>query len=92
MPLPKHLLEEQVRRHDGEHRAAEGDRRRDAILTALACMAWAGLGIFLLMLSVRTDASALARVSYFGGVAIGNGGIIFTLLAAYRRGEKRGDW
>ncbi len=92
MPLPKRLLEEQVRRHDGEHSAAEGDRRRDALLTALVCMAWAGLGIFLLMLSVRMDASTLARVSYFGGVAIGNGGIIFTLLAAYRRGEKRGDW
>lgn len=85
-------MDELATRHEREHMSAEGDRRRDAVRTALLCMAWAALGIFLLLLSFHLTQGVYANLSYYAGLGIGNAGIIFTLLAAYRRGEKRGDW
>jgi hypothetical protein len=91
MPLPRSILDEQVRRGDEEHHAAERDRRRDAVLTAVLCLAWSVLGIALLLTSFHMT-SDFARVVYYAGLGGANAGIIFTLLAWYRRGEKRGDW
>lgn len=85
-------MDELALRHDRDHRSAEGDRRRDAIRTALLCMAWAAFGIFLLLLSFHLSAGVYASLAYYVGLGAGNAGIIFTLLSAYRRGEKRGDW
>lgn len=92
VPLPKALLEERAERHEREHRGAERDRRRDALRTAALCLMWSIAGIGLLGTSFHLEDGGYARIAYFGGIAVGNGGIIFTLVAAYRRGEKRGDW
>ena len=92
MPLPKHLLDEMSARRATEHRLAERDRIRALCISALQCLAWAAVGIALILWSAHTTSMLHGRLAYFAGIGIGNGGIIFTLLAAYRRGEKRGDW
>lgn len=92
MPLPRQILEEMGQRRRAEHELAERDRRRDHFTTALKCLFWLAVGLLLLAWSFHTTNQAEARIAFLAGLALGNGGIIYTLLAAYRRGEKRGDW
>ncbi len=75
-----------------ESQAASRDAVRDLALTALACLAWALAGIACIAWSAHTSNLLYGRMAFFTGVGLGNGGVIFTLLAAYRRGERRGDW
>jgi hypothetical protein len=74
------------------HRDAERDRRRDLALTALACLGWSALGIVCILWSAHTTDFTLGTIAFYAGLGIGNCGMIFSLLGAYRRGEKRGDW
>jgi hypothetical protein len=92
MPLPRELLDQMAARHAREAGDADRDRRRDHVRTALQCLGWCALGVYCLAWALHTSDERLGEVFFFLGLAIGNGGIIFTLLAAYRRGERRGDW
>jgi hypothetical protein len=71
---------------------ANRDKAWDYVLTALKCFAWCAVGTFFIAWSAHTTDETLGHAAFWGGLGIGNAGIIFTLLAAYRRGEKRGDW
>ena len=92
MPLPHALLEEMAAARRREHDSAERDRRRDLLRSAALCLAWGALGLFLLGWSFHTTDVRLGRIAFLGGLLVGNGGIVYTLAAAYRRGERRGDW
>jgi hypothetical protein len=92
MPIPSELRDLQARRHHEAHREAERETRADLIRTALACWAWCLLGVGLLAWSVHTTDPTLGGIAFVLGLGTGNAGMIFTLLAAYRRGEQRGDW
>jgi uncharacterized membrane protein YcjF (UPF0283 family) len=92
MPIPLHIREELQRKRLEEHREAERDKRRDYVRTALACWAWCLFGVALIAWSFHSTNEDLARAAFWGGLGIGNAGMIFTLLSAYRRGEDRGDW
>jgi len=92
MPLPQHLLDEMQARRAAEATAADRDRFRDYLWTAVQCVLWCALGLLCIAWSLHTTDEAYGRAAFFGGLAIGNGGWIFTVLAAYRRGERRGDW
>lgn len=86
-------LREQMARARAEEKV-EADRimRWDLFRTALRCLVWSVLGVFLVLWSAHTTDMTLGLAAFWSGVGIGNAGIIFTLLAAYRRGERRGDW
>ena len=92
MPLPRHILEEMQVRRARDAERADGDRRRAMVLTALLCIGWCALGLFLIGWSFHTTDTLLGELAFSAGVGIGNGGVLFTLLEAYRRGERRGDW
>ena len=92
MPIPPDIRDELARRRFDEHREAQRDTRRDHLRTALACWIWCLLGLALIALSMRLTDETIAQALFWGGLGIGNAGMIFTLLGAYRRGEKRGDW
>jgi hypothetical protein len=92
VPIRKELLEEMARSREAAEIEAERIRRRELILTALWCVVWSMLGLFLLGWSFHTSDDRYARPAFYGGIIVGNAGIIFTLLRAYRRGEQRGDW
>lgn len=92
MPLPKHLLESMAEQRRHEAVQANRDKFRDYVVTALMCFVWCAAGTFLIAWSAHTTDETLGRAAFWGGLGLGNAGIIYTLLAAYRRGEKRGDW
>jgi hypothetical protein len=75
-----------------EHVDAQRDKGRGLALWALACWAWSALGILCMAWSVHTTDLALGRLAFYAGLGIGNGGILFTALAAYRWGERHGHW
>lgn len=92
MPIPAEIRDELARRRNAEHREAQRDTRRDHVRTALACWGWCILGLAFIALSFHLTDIAVAEALFWMGLGTGNAGIIFTLLGAYRRGEKRGDW
>jgi hypothetical protein len=92
MPLPDEIRREMGERYAESARLAERDRRRDMVRAALLCLAWSAIGIVLILWSARTRDEVWAPIAFWGGLGTGNAGVIFTLLDAYRRGERRGDW
>jgi hypothetical protein len=92
MPLPQAIRDELARKRAEEHERAEGDKRRALALAGLQCVAWSAIGIFSILWSAHTTSVTYGKVAFYGGIGLGNGGVMFTLLAAYRRGERRGDW
>ena len=92
MPIPAEIREELQSRRFAEHREAQRDTWWDYTRTALRCFGWCALGVALLAWSVHTNDESWGRVAFWGGLGIGNAGIIFSILGLYRRGEARGDW
>ncbi|HEU6451158.1 MAG TPA: hypothetical protein VFT57_07030 [Gemmatimonadaceae bacterium] len=92
MPLPPDILEELARKRLAESRLANRDRVQDLALTVLCCIFWAACGLACIALSAHTKVMWFGKAMFWAGLGVGNAGIMFTLLAAYRRGERRGDW
>jgi hypothetical protein len=92
MPLPRALLEEMAAKRQREAVGANRDRRRAHVRTALQCLGWCAFGLYCIGWALHTTNEDTGRILLLLGLALGNGGVIFTLLAAYRRGERRGDW
>ena len=92
MPLPREVREKLALERAHAEEAADRLRNRDVAVGMLLCVGWAALGIFLVMWSAHTTDLGLGRMAFFGGIGVGNGGVIFTLLSVWRRGERRGDW
>lgn len=72
--------------------ADERDRRRDALRTMAACIGCALLGLVSVMWSAHTTDARLGWFAVYGGLLVGNGGVLVTLMYAYHRGQRRGDW
>lgn len=85
-------LAEIAQRHRVESRAADRDRMLDFMRAGLECVGWCALGLFLIGCGLHTTDEAMGQMLFWSGVGAGNGGWLFSVLAAYRRGEKRGDW
>ena len=92
MPIEKQLYERMQREREEEHRAAEHDRRRAQIVTCAACLIWAVLGLVCYAFAFHTTDAGMAEIYKWGAYVVTYGGVSFTLLRAYRRGERRGDW
>ncbi|MBI4421724.1 MAG: hypothetical protein HY560_12940 [Gemmatimonadetes bacterium] len=91
MPLPQESLEEMaVRRYAAEELAGR-DRRRAWVRAALLCWFWSLMGLYGLGWAMHTTNMTYAMVAFWAGLAIGNGGILFTLISAWRQAERRGD-
>jgi hypothetical protein len=87
MPLPEELLEKVAARSRAAEERARRDTRRDVALTALACMLLSASGIALIGYAIHTTNEWVGRVCFWSGVATGNSGIIYALLAAHRRDD-----
>ena len=73
-------------------RESAREQRRDMVAVALRCAGWSVLGIACILWSAHTTSMTWGRIAFYSGVMIGNGGILWTLSAAYLRGERRGYW
>ena len=92
MPIPEEIREELAAKRAAEHRQATGDTRRDLLRSCLEVAFWGALGTVILLSSFHVSSYPVGRILFWAGLGIGNGGMMFSILAAYRRGEKRGDW
>jgi hypothetical protein len=92
MPVNKKLYEEMQAKREAEHQDAERDRRWSLIRSGLACVMWAFLGLVCYGFAFHTTDHAMAEIYTIGAYIITYGGVSYTLLRAYRQGEKRGDW
>ena len=91
MPIRRDLFEAVAQRRELAELEAARARRRELIRGATLCFAWMALGLYLLGWSVHTTDFLYGRIAFFGGLIVGNAGILFALFSTYRRLEKRGD-
>jgi hypothetical protein len=92
MPTRRELYEAIGREREAAELEANRARRRDLVRAGALCVVWMLVGVYLLGWSVHTTDERYGWLAFYGGLIVGNGGMVFTLLAAYRRGEERGDW
>ena len=92
MPTPRKDYDALIAQREAEHHRAEGDTFRDLLKTSLHVVLWVLAGWVFIGLSAHTTNATIGWIAFWLGLAIWIPGVLFSLLAAYRRGEKRGDW
>ncbi|HXD48319.1 MAG TPA: hypothetical protein VN600_06075 [Gemmatimonadaceae bacterium] len=92
MTIDPHGLEARQAKRDAEHEAAEHDRRWAMVRAGLACLGWAALGLLSFGFALHTTDRQTGEIFVWAAWLITYGGIAYTLLRAYRKGEDRGDW
>lgn len=91
MPLPPDVYEEMIARHAAAERVTARMRFWSRVRTVLWCWFWSLMGMFLVGWAFHTTNVYYGRISFWLGLAVGNGGVLFTLVAAWRAAELRGD-
>lgn len=66
--------------------------RREMVFTALACVFWCALGLAFMFAGFAVRGVQKGWALVWSGLIVGYGGITWTLVRAYLRGEARGDW
>lgn len=81
-----------IEQREAEHRRAGRDTFRDLAKTSVQMVCWLLAGWTFIAFSVHTTNMIVGKILWWTGLAVWIPGVLFSLLAAYRRGEKRGDW
>lgn len=92
MSSPDNGYEERIAAFAKAHREAEREARQDFLRTIRDIVAWTCGGVLCIGLALHTGDAGLGWIWYWLGNSIWFGGVSFSILAAYRRGERRGDW
>ena len=92
MPIPKKAYDEMIARSKTEHRAAQSETLRDLLRACGHMVFWVLAGWTFIGLAAHSTNETLGWILYWAGYVVWIPGVLFSLLAAYRRGEKRGDW
>jgi hypothetical protein len=72
-------------------RQSDRDRFRDLIRTSVECIAWCVAGLTCLGWSFHTNDQGWGLIAFYGGLVIGNSGILVSLYCANLRAIERGD-
>lgn len=92
MSLPRPGYEEQIARNARTEGDAGRDRMLSLLRSALELLLSVAVGFGVMGYSVHTRDEVLGRQLFQVGQLAWIAGVVTTLLVAYRRGEKRGDW
>ena len=92
MPTPRRDYEELIQRREAEHHRATSDTFRDLAKSCMQMVCWVLVGWIFIGFAVHTTNEIVGRILWWTGIGLWIPGVLFSLLAAYRRGEKRGDW
>jgi hypothetical protein len=92
MPLPKEYRDGLIERHEIDERAARRETWRDMLRTIGHLAFWVLCGLALFGFAFHTSDHSIGMIFWYAAHAVWIGGVTFSLLAAYRRGERRGDW
>lgn len=90
--MPKRYRDAQIESRQRSEREATRETRRDLVRTCGHILFWVACGMVLIGLALHTPDPGIGRVFWLAGQAVWLSGVLFALLAAYRRGEQRGDW
>lgn len=72
-------------------RRADRDRWRDLMIASASCLAWMLVGLVLLGWSMHTTDPGWGAIAFWGGLVVGNAGILGTIYWLYLRTVARGD-
>jgi hypothetical protein len=92
MPMPRKYIDEQIENRSRSERDARRETARDMLRSMGHIVFWVLCGLAFLGLALHTDDHAVGMMFWWAGHAVWIGGVAGALLAAYRRGERRGDW
>ena len=92
MPLPKEYHAALIERHEKSERSARRDTMRDMFRTMGHLAFWVLCGLAFFGLAFHTTDHAVGMMLWYAAHIVWIGGVAGALLAAYRRGERRGDW
>ena len=73
-------------------RASTRDIRRALLLGAAACVGWCAVGSLMIGEGLHVTDMLTGQIWFWGGLATGYSGIMYTVLRLYRRGIARGYW
>jgi hypothetical protein len=90
MPLPREILERIGVERLAAQLLAERDRRRLWWRTLLLCVMCQLIGLFLVAWSMHTTSLYYGTLAFWSGLGIADGGTLFTLVAAWRIGMRKG--
>jgi hypothetical protein len=90
--LPRPGYEEQIARNARAERDAGRDRMLSLLRSALELVLSVAVGFGIMAWSIHTTDEVLGRQLFRLGQLAWIAGVVTTLLVAYRRGERRGDW
>jgi hypothetical protein len=92
MPMSPEERQARVERHARSEREARRDTRREMLRTVAIISFWTVCGLAFLGFALHVGDATTGRALWLGGHIVWIAGVAATLLAAYRRGEQRGDW
>lgn len=92
MALERPHEREQVERNARLEREARRDYWRDLLRTLAQIVLCVVAGLALMGAALHTTDPAIGRVLWIAGQTVWLSGVMFSLLGAYRRGARRGDW
>jgi len=92
MPMPKQYRDELEEKHEQAEREARRATRSDLLRAFRDMVFWTVLGLIVFGFAFHVVDPDIGVALSWAARGIGFGGVAFSLLAAYRRGERRGDW
>ncbi len=90
MPLAKEVLDKIGKERLAAQLQAERERTRLWVRTGLLCVVWPLLGLSLVAWSLHTTNALYGQIAFWGGLGIGDGATLFTLVSAWRTAERKG--
>lgn len=84
--------QERAKRMLETERLADREALRSTLRTMGECWFWCILGVACVGWSLHSSSEAAGRVAFWGGLTIGNGGMLVALFGHYHRAESRGDY
>ena len=66
--------------------------RRELLRVCVECLASSFLGVFCMAFALHTGDAGYGAIAWWGGMVVGYSGITLSLISAYIRGDRRGDW
>lgn len=92
MPMPQKYRDALIESHRQSEVSARRETTRDMFRAIGHILFWVSCGLAFLGLALHATDRAVGMMFWWTGHAVWIGGVTSALLAAHRRGERRGDW
>lgn len=82
---------EQGARNEAYEEDARRERFRTLLIAAVACVTWCIVGLAGIGLGLASTVAEYASIWFWGGLVVGNGGILVTLIWTAEKLRSQGD-